>query len=193
MSPGVHYKIKTLSKHYCFDKPRKGEEEGLGTEKRVDLIRPEMERKLRKKDMKYFKHDNKAKGTDGPLVARFKTLNFQGIAIGKYADVSKSFRDLITTIADHGALVNWKKMNFKSEGAAKGVLHFHLRKMMGMLILKSGARLLLSRLPLLSGTAQLSQQRVRASQRNTFGTSLALFGSVYQWKGNRRMPTPFLY
>ena len=50
----------------------------------------------------------------------------------------------------------------------------------------SGARLLLTRLPLLSGSAQLSQQRVRASQRNTFGTSLALFGSVYQWKGERQ-------
>ena len=113
----------------------------------------------------------------------------------KFIDCLVLMRKLteITTIADHGALVNWKKMNFKSEGAAKGALHFHLRKMMGMLILKSGARLLLSRLPLLSGTAQLSQQRVRASQRNTFGTSLALFGSVYQWKGNRRMPTPFLF
>ena len=57
---------------YYFDKPRKGEEEGLGTEKRVDLIRPEMERKLRQKDMKYLMHDNNAKGMDGPLVARFK-------------------------------------------------------------------------------------------------------------------------
>ena len=45
-------------------------------------------------------------------------LNFVGLAVGKYGEVSKELSILITAIANHGALVNWKKLNLRSEQVA---------------------------------------------------------------------------
>ena len=180
-----YYEIKTLNKDYAFDG-----KEGNQVEKRAQRIQKDMRRSLKKKDSQWFGH--KDGRTMGPLENRFSNLNFVGLAVGKYGEVSKELSILITAIANHGALVNWKKLNLRSEQVAAGVLHFHLRRLMGLLILKSGAKLLLSRMPLLSGTAKLSAARVRASERSIFGTHLTLFGSASRRQG-RGQPLPISF